>query len=62
MVGLVFGVKAIPSEFTRLESPLTFIGYLDDLFSRISRTQASTAANLERGKQKSKLLYIMIKM
>lgn len=55
---LVFGRKAvIPSEFARQEIPRTFIKYLDDLFLKITTTQATAAENLEKAKQKSKLNY-----
>ena len=44
---LVFGVKAIiPTEFARQEVPRTFIEYLDQLFMKLTTTQATAAVNL----------------
>lgn len=55
---LIFGKKArIPSEFAEEEIPATYNDYFDDLFSRISGTQANAAANLERAKNISKTYY-----
>ena len=55
---LVFGVKAIiPSGFIKHQIPRTFVDYLDNLFSKITTTQALAATNLERAKQRSKLIY-----
>ena len=43
---LVFGVKAIiPTEFARQEVPRTFIEYLDQLFMKLTTTQATAAVN-----------------
>ena len=53
---LVFGVKAlIPTEFAREAVPKTFIQYLDDLFKKITSSQATAAENLEQAKERSKL-------
>ncbi|XP_076643545.1 uncharacterized protein LOC143353823 [Halictus rubicundus] len=55
---LVFGVKAlIPSEFAKQEIPRTFFHYLNELFTKITTTQAMAATNLNRAKEKSKRLY-----
>lgn len=53
---LVFGFKAIiPSEFANQEIPRTYIKYLDDLFVKVTTTQATAAENLEKAKYRSKL-------
>ena len=37
--------------------PRTFIQYLDDLFQKITSSQATAAENLEQAKERSKLYY-----
>ena len=55
---LVFGRKAtFPSEFAKQEVPRTFVQYLDQLFTTITTTQTTAAANLEQAKEKSKFYY-----
>ena len=55
---LVYGRKAlIPSEFAKEQVPFTFIKVFDDLFQKITTTQALAAQNLESAKERCKYYY-----
>lgn len=55
---LVFGVRAlIPSEFAKEQISRTFVQHLDELFTKITTTQAKAAENLDRAKERSKMYY-----
>lgn len=55
---LIFGRKArIPSEFVDEQVPHTFIQYFDQLFTKITSTQARAVVNLGKAKAKCKNYY-----